>query len=68
MKLNFKAGFAVFLGMLTARYLLHLAHWSYRPIDDPFVMWKTAVDYGLPVVNAMIWLWIIEMAFAPRSK
>lgn len=68
MKLNFKAGFAVFLGILTAAYIFHLAHWSYHPFDDAFDAWKATVAFGLPIVNTMIWLWFIEMAFKPRSK
>ncbi len=68
MKLNIKVGLAVFLGILTARYCFHLAHWNYSPFDDPFSLGKAVLEYGLPILNTMIWLWIIEMVFKSQSK
>jgi hypothetical protein len=68
MKLNFKAGFAVLLGLFSARLIFHLARWNYNSFNGPFDLWKLAIEYGVPIAATLIWLWIIQMIFKPRNK
>jgi hypothetical protein len=68
MKLNFKAGFAVLLGLVTARFLFHFADWSYNSFRDPFDIGKIVVGFGVPIAATMIWFWILQVAFKSRSK
>jgi hypothetical protein len=68
MKLNFKAGFAVLLGLATGRFIFHIAGWSYNSFNGPFDFRKLVIEYAVPIAATMIWLWIIQMIFKPRSK
>jgi hypothetical protein len=68
MKLNFKAGFAVLLGLVTARFVFHSADWSYNSFRDPFDLGKMVVGFGVPIAAAMIWFWILQAIFKSRSK
>jgi hypothetical protein len=54
MKLNFKAGFAVLLGLVTARSVFHFANWSYNSFRDPFDLGKMVVGFGVPIAATMI--------------
>ena len=68
MKLNFKAGFAVLLGLVTGWIIFHLAGWHYNLFDSPFDFWKLLIEFGVPIAAMLIWMWIIQMIFRPRSK
>lgn len=68
MKLNLHAGFAVLLGLATARFTFYLTDWSYHVFRDPFNVGKMAVELGVPVTATMIWFWILRVAFKSRSK
>jgi len=60
--------FAVFLGVITVRCMFDLAGWSYSPFHDTFVFWKAFVEYGAPILAALLWLSIFQIAFKLRSK
>jgi len=68
MKLNFKAGFAVLLGIVTARLIVYFAGWSFYSSSEPFDVWNLAVEMGLPATAAMLWFWILQSAFKSPSK
>jgi hypothetical protein len=68
MKLNFKAGFAVLLGLVTARFVFHFAGWSYNSFRDPFDLGKMVVGFGVPIAATMIWFSILQAVFKSRSK
>ena len=59
---------AVFLGVITAKCGFDLAGWSYNPFHAPFVLWKTLVRYGVPIVTALIWLLMFQAVFKLRNK
>jgi len=68
MKLNFKAAFAVLLGLVTARLVFHLAGWSHNSFRDPFDSWKLVAGYGVPVAATLIWYWILQVTYRSRSE
>jgi hypothetical protein len=59
---------AVFLGVITAKCGFDLAGWGYNPYHDTFIFWKALAKYGAPIVAALVWLLIFQMAFKLRSK
>jgi hypothetical protein len=66
MKLNWKAGFAVLLGLISARVIFYLAH--YNSSDDFSSFRRLVIDFGVPMATTLIWLWIIETILKSRSK
>ena len=68
MKLNWNAGCAVIIGIVTSRLVSYFINWSYNPFRDPFVFWKLIVEFGVPIAAVLVWLWIIQMVVKPRSK
>jgi hypothetical protein len=68
MKLNFKAGFAVLLGLITAMLVFDLTDWTYNLFRDPFDLWKMFVRLAVPVAATLFWLAILQMKFKPKGK
>ena len=56
-----KSLFALILGMGTSSYVFKLTGWSYNPFAQPFVFWKTAVRYGIPVLAILMWFSILHV-------
>jgi hypothetical protein len=68
MKLNYKAGLAVLLGLVTARIVFHLTGWTYNLFHDPFSLWSAILQLGVPAALGAAWYWILQAVFKPKPK